>query len=326
MTRLEPKLVLPPLGMPTACETFEELLEVYRKYLVYVTDTVIESANICQRNYAYYAPQVMRSCLVQGCLEKGLDFRCGGPLYNDGQILSLGMADAADSLYAIKCLIYDEKKYTMAELIEALDDDFVGHDQLYYDFSHCPRFGNDIPEVDSLCAELTAFFNKHLKTKHTFRGGIYTGGCSPFNGIGEASVFCGALPNGKHKNKNCLADSIAATPGCDKKGPTASIKSMLHYDQTDLCSGFVSQLKFDKALFNTPAGKEAFIRLTKTYFANGGQQVSVNVLDKEALLEAQKDPAAYENLIVRVGGYSDYFTKLSPELQQNIIERTSFAL
>ncbi|MGN1082288.1 MAG: glycine radical domain-containing protein [Candidatus Avispirillum sp.] len=119
---------------------------------------------------------------------------------------------------------------------------------------------------------------------------------------------------------------MAATPGRDKCGPTASLKSMMRYDQSEACSGFVAQLRFDKNLFNTDKGKAAFITLAKAYFAGGGQQLSVNVLDRETLLDARKNPAAHGDLIVRVGGYSDYFVNLTPELQQNIIDRTEFSV
>ena len=150
----------------------------------------------------------------------------------------------------------------MAELVSALRDNFDGHDKLYMDFSTCDKFGNDIKEVDELCGSIVNEWAAYLKTKRTFRGGVFTGGCSPFSRASNNAVHTGALPNGKHKNENRFADSIAATPGNDVNGPTASIKSMLAYDQCQMCSGFVSQLKFDRASFDTEGGKEEFISLT----------------------------------------------------------------
>lgn len=313
-------------GNPRKCKTFEEFKELYYKQLDHITDVAVRMANIGQEVYAHYAPNPLRSCVIQGCIEKGADYKNGGPLYNHGQILAEGIADTADSLFAIKKLIYNEKKYTMDELILALEANYKGFETLHKDFSNCPKFGNDIPEVDELCAEIVNHFFLYLKTKKTFRGGIYTGGCSPFNRAADNGAAVAALPNGKIDGDSNFADSIAATPGADTKGPTASIKSMLHYRQTEACSGFVAQMKFDKNLFNSEKGQESFISMAQTYFKNGGQQLSINVLDRKTLLAAQKNPEKYGNLVVRVGGYSDYFSNLSPELQQNIIDRTEFSI
>ena len=120
-----------------------------------------------------------------------------------------------------------------------------------------------------------------------------------------------------------IADSIGATPGCDRLGPTAALCSALKYHHRLATSGFVMQLKFDKKLFAAPEGIENFMRLVKGYFMGGGQQLSINVLDRQELLDAVAHPENHENLIVRVGGYSVYFTRLSPGLQQNVIARTS---
>ena len=177
-----------------------------------------------------------------------------------------------------------------------------------------------------MASEIVDHFFCYLKTRNTFRGGMYTGGCSPFNRASDNGLGTAALPNGKRDVDATYADSIAATPGCDTHGPTASLKSMMHYHQTEACSGFVAQMKFDKSLFATDKGQSAFITMAKTYFAHGGQQLSINVLDRATLLAAKEHPEQYGNLIVRVGGYSDYFCNLTPELQQNIIDRTSFAV
>lgn len=320
----KPEVLSLPMGLAEECVDFDSFLKLYYANAEYITDMVVEASNTCQRNNAFYMPNPLRTCTIQGCLEKGRDFFNGGALYNDGQILLEGIADTADSIYAIKKLVYDEKKYTMAELKEALRDNFEGHEQLWKDFKNCDKFGNDIEEVDTLCAAMVDHVFKYFKTKKTFRGGVFTGGCSTFNRAAANGRATGALPNGRHKNDTNLADSIAATPGNDLNGPTASMKSMMHYVQTEACSGFVSQFKFDKSNFNTEKGVESFISLLKTYFENGGQQVSINVLDKETLLKAQQNPDEYRGLIVRVGGYSDYFCNLDAGLQQNIIDRSTF--
>ncbi|MBR6860287.1 MAG: hypothetical protein IKM73_03045, partial [Acidaminococcaceae bacterium] len=221
----------------------------------------------------------------------------------------------------VKKMVFDEKKYSMSELIDALNADFTGFAQLYHDFRNCEKFGNDIDEVDEITAKITNRFFKVLKRHHTYRGGVFTGGCSPYNRVAGYGRRIAALPNGKRKGEPLLADSIAATPGRDTRGPTALINSVLKYHHTDACSGFVFQNKFEKKLFCTEEGKAAWIALAKAYFAGGGQQYTVTVVSPEDLLDAKAHPENHRSLIVRVGGYSDYFVNLDTALQDNIIER-----
>ncbi len=131
-----------------------------------------------------------------------------------------------------------------------------------------------------------------------------------------------ALPNGKKRGSALLADSIGAVPGMDENGPTSLLNSALKYNHYLAKSGFILNLKFNKDMFISENGYKNFISLAKTYFENGGQQLSVSVLSYEELLDAKKHPEKHRNLIVRVGGYSDYFNNLSVELQDNVIKRT----
>ena len=306
-------------GDPLTFTTYER---AFTDQLEYVTYNACSSANVWQHLRGVFEPHPLRSCLIEGCLEKGRDYRNGGPLYNHGQILAEGIADVGDSLYAVKKLVFDEKKYTMSELIDALNADFVGFGQLRHDFQNCEKFGNDIEAADEITARILNRFFTVLKRHNTYRGGVFTGGCSPFNRVADYGRRTAALPNGKRKGEPLLADCIAATPGRDTNGPTALIKSVLRYHQTDACSGFVFQNKFEKKMFCSEEGKAAWIALAKAYFAAGGQQYTVTVVSPEDLLDAKEHPENHRNLIVRVGGYSDYFVNLEAGLQDNVIERT----
>ncbi len=309
-------------GDPTTFDTYERFERAFMDQLEFVTYNSCSSANAWQHMRGVFEPHPLRSCLIEGCLEKGRDYRNGGPLYNHGQILAEGIADAGDSLYAVKKLVYDEKKYTMSQLIDALNANFVGYERLYHDFKSCEKFGNDIEEADRITARALNRFFTVLKRNNTYRGGVFTGGCSTFNRAADYGRRTAALPNGKLKGEPLLADSIGATPGRDVNGPTALIKSVLRYNQTDACSGFVFQNKFEKKMFCNEKGKASFIALAKAYFAAGGQQYTVTVVSPDELLDAKLNPENHRNLIVRVGGYSDYFVNLNEELQDNVIERT----
>ena len=303
-------------------KSFDELMNAYYKQVEYLADNVVDMSNKAQRIYAEYAPNPWHSLVIQGCIEKGLDYKNRGPYYGHGQILTEGLPDTADSLAAIRRYVFDEKKYTMQQLLDALKADFEGYDELYRDFSTYHKFGNDIDDVDEIYKAITHHIYRYALTKETFRGGKFGMGCSTFQRAARYGASVGALPNGKHRDENTLADSIGAVPGCDCKGPTALLNSVLRVDQRLATSGNVLQMKFPKAQFNTERGITSFISLAKTYFRMGGQTLQVNVLSAEELIEAKKNPEKYKGLIVRVGGYSTYFVQLDEGLQDNIIKRT----
>lgn len=303
-------------------KSFDELYGAFKTQLQYGVYAVCMAANTAQHMRGTYGANPLRSCLIEGCLEKGIDYRNGGPLYGHGQVLAEGVADTGDSLWAIKKLVFDEKKYTMDQLMDALEADFEGYEELRRDFASCEKFGCDCEGVDKLTTDVFNYFLTLLKRQHTYRGGIYTGGCSPFSRAANHGRAVGALPNGRKKRDPLFADCLGAVPGCDTKGPTALIKSALGYDQVHACSGDVFQIKFDKKIFNTPKGKASFIALAKAYFTGGGQQLTTTVVSPEDLLDAKVNPDKHRDLIVRVGGYSDYFVNLDPALQDNVIQRT----
>jgi len=310
-------------GDAASFDSFQKLLDAFKRQLEHVTSIICEIANSSQMSYAEYAPSPLRSCLIEGCLEKGMDYKNGGPLYGDGQILSFGMPETADSLAAIKKYVFEEKRYTMKELVSALKADFCGFEEMKAVLTNGPKFGNDDPYVDDIMKDITDHWFAYLKTIYTFRGGRYGGGCSTFVCAPNMGRATGTLPCGHLSQDPSYSDSINAVPGQDRHGPTAAVKSTLVYDHTEVISGFVFQLRFDKKLFATENGMNSFLDLAKAYFKNGGQQMSINVLSHEELLEAQKHPENYRDLVVRVGGYSDYFVNISADLQNNIIARTS---
>ncbi len=312
----------PDTGNPEDFTDFDELMCAYKKQIEYLGDYITDTSNKAQEIFSVEAPNPWKSIMIQGCIEKGLDYKNRGPIYGHGQVLTEGLPDTADSLAAIKHFVYDEKKYTMSELISALRNNFEGADDLYRDFSSYNKFGNDIDDVDSIYAEITDHLYRYFQTKKTFRGGIFGVGCSTFHRAPDYGYHLGALPNGKKKGGKLLADSIGATPGNDVNGPTALLCSVLKGNQYLATSGNVLQMKFSKAQFETATGRNAFTAITKAYFRNGGQTLQINVVCREDLINAQINPDEYKNLIVRVGGFSEYFTLLAEPLQDNIIKRT----
>ncbi len=314
------------LGDPSRYKTFDELMTGFFKEIDYMIKRVADTSNKAQVIYAKYGPNPWRSTLTEGCVESGLDYKNKGPLYGHGQILTEGLPDTVDSLVAIKHYVFDEKKYDMKTLVKALMKNYEGYEKLYKDFSSYHKFGNDIDEVDEIYKEVTHHIYNYALTLETFRGGKFGIGCSTFQRAAEYGEHTGALPNGKKKEDTTFADSIGAVPGCDTHGPTALLNSVLKVDQTLAKSGNVLQMKFSKSQFNTKEGKEGFKALAKTYFRMGGQTLQINVVSREELLDAKVHPEKHQNLVVRVGGFSEYFVRLSPGLQDNIIKRTENGL
>jgi len=310
--------------------SYEELFAAYQKQVEYVTEVCIGVANRFQEHVAASAPNPLRSMLIEGCMEKGLDYKAGGPLYNHGQILTEALADTTDSLAAIKHFVFETGAYTMEQVVEALEHNYEGYEDMYLAFRNFKgKFGNDIEWVDRIGGDILSHFFEELLKYHTYRGGedgVYGGGLSTFQRTGRYGNALGASTSGRKAKDVLIADSIGPVPGKDVNGPTAVIKSVLKYDHLLAKSGFVLQIKFDKQLFGTEKGKAGFLALMRTYFQNGGQQLTVNVLDPQELLDAQAHPEKYRNLVVRVGGYCDYFVKLSKDLQANVIARTSHSI
>ncbi|MBR6558920.1 MAG: hypothetical protein IKT70_07910 [Clostridia bacterium] len=304
-------------------ETFEEFYAAVIAQLDYIMKLITDLSNTVQACHGKYFPGPFRSVLIDGCLEKGREYKNGGPLYGNGQILLQAFAETVDSVVAVKKFVYDDKRFTMAELVDALEKNFEGYDEMYHVLKHSSyRFGNDIEYVDKIAGDLMDHVNGHLLTIPTFRGGHFSGGCSPFVGAPDHGATLGALPSGHKKGDELIADSIGATPGYDINGPTALLNSCLAFDHTLPGSGFILNLKFDSNIFNSEIGKAAFITLWKNYFERKGQMITATVVSAEELLDAQKNPDAHRDLIVRVGGYCDYFVNISKELQDNVIART----
>ncbi len=311
-------------GDAASFPTFDAFYEAFLKQLDHFAETVCEMANMHQRLYAVESPNPLRSILIEGCIEKGLDYKNHGPIYGNGQILFEGIADTADSLAIIKKYIYEENRFTMAELIDALDKNYEGYEEMLHTFRMSElKFGNDIPFVDQIAANFVDRLNAKLLTLPTFRGGHFSGGCSPFNEAAEYGMATGSLPNGKKRGESLFADSIGATPGFDTNGPTALINSCLNFDHTLPGSGFILNTKFDKDVFLSEEGEQTFLALWSSYFERGGQMMTVTVVSDDELRDAQLHPENHRNLIVRVGGYSDVFVNLDKELQENVIARTS---
>jgi len=324
--RLTGQQLGPDTGDPREFKTFDQVMAAYKKQVEYFTRLLTDVANRSQKIYAEHAPDPFRSLLVSDCMEKCRDFKDGGPRYNHGQILTEGIANTADSLAAIKRLVFEEKRISMARLVEALDKDFEGHEDVKNILdANVHRYGNDDDYVDSIAVEIVGHFLSELMKYRTYRGGIYGGGCSTFVRAPEFGMYTGATPDGRYA-RTPVADSVGPCQGKDRKGPTAVLNSVAKVDHTLAQSGYVLNLKFNKSLLQSYEAKQALRDLIRTFFMKGGQQIQINVLSADELIAAKREPEKYRNLVVRVGGFSAYFVDLNSALQDDIIARTAHGL
>ncbi|MFQ6041292.1 MAG: pyruvate formate lyase family protein [Candidatus Poribacteria bacterium] len=299
--------------------SFDDVMKAYKKQVEYATMRVCNAANVVQQAHAETSPNLFRSLFVDDCIDKGMDFKAGGPRYNHGQILTQGIANTADSLAAIKKLVFEEKAVSMAELMTALQNNFPDEEFRQRLINDAPKYGNDDDYVDSIAQEIVEHFYTELNKHHTWRGGVYGGGSIVFTRAVSFGRHVGATPDGR-RAYTILADSVGPTRGLDREGPTAMLKSVAKTPQILAQSTYLLNVKFTPSVLRD--NKEKVMALLKTYFKEGGQQIQVNVVDREMLLKAKADPDNYRNLVVRVSGFSGYFTQLSHDLQEDIIART----
>jgi pyruvate-formate lyase len=211
---------------------------------------------------------------------------------------------------------------TMKELVEAVDTNYEGKEDLRQLFiNKVPKYGNDIPEVDLIVKRVADIFLDSLEGYETYRGGPFVGSFIPVASYVAMGMATGATPDGR-KKKERLADGISPANGTDLKGPTAVFKSVCTIDHRRIPNGVIFNQKLDPIVLSTPDGMKKFAELVSSYIRLGGCHVQFNVVSADVLKEAQNDPEKYRGLVVRVAGYSAFFSELHHDVQNSIIERT----
>ena len=312
-------------GDPTTFETFDDVFNAYKQQVKVAVDNILTQCNVGQEIKSKQGVKLFRSLLIDDCISRGLDCEGGGARYGNGQILTNGMVVVADSLTAIRTLVFEEESVSMSELLQALQDNWQGHESLRQRILHrVPRYGNDDDRVDSLAREISEHIWHLFKQKSTYRGGHYTGLVVYFTRQLYFGRQTAATPDGRFSG-DVLEDSMGPWPGRDIHGPTAMFRSASKIAQELAAGGVIMNLKLPPSCLEGDEAIEKSIDLIRSYFDMGGQQVQVTVADADDLRAATEEPEKWRNLIVRVGGYSDYFVTLDPKLQESIIQRTEYA-
>lgn len=309
------------LGDAGDFKTYEELFDAFRQQMKYFVDMKVEGSNVIERIYANYMPAPFLSIITNDCIATGKDYNAGGARYNTKYIQGVGIGTITDSLAAIKYNVYDEKKFTMEELMTAINDNFEGHARiLNLVRNKSPKYGNDEEYADSIMQSVFEMYRSEVTGRKNMNGGFYRINMLPTTCHVYFGEVMTASPNGRLAHKP-VSEGISPEKGADVNGPTAVIKSSAKMDHLQTGGTLLNQ-KFTPSVVAGEEGLDQMANLVRTYFNMDGHHIQFNVIDKETLINAQKHPEEYKDLIVRVAGYSDHFRNLSKELQDEIINRT----
>ncbi len=315
-------------GDPKTFDTYEKLYEAFLKQEDFVAEALhndyairwkVDREHNFQSGlgsaYLYKYTIPIGKCPTRG--------GCKYPNAFTGWVGDRGTTDVADCLAAVKYLVYDEKKITLEELITAMRANWEGYEDIHQMCLKAPKYGNDDEYVDSIFKKLI-FDTQEILEK---RPDPFTGE-KPILFKGAASghilhgMHVGALPNGRSRGESVNDAGTSAMPGMDVNGPTALINSSTCDNISWETFGNTHNMKFASNLFDNPEKLKLILAMVKVFFERGGWHIQFNITDSKELRAAQKDPAKWKNLMVRVGGYSAYFVDLPTSLQNEIIKRT----
>lgn len=318
----------PATGDPRNFKSYEELFEAFKQQLIHALDITVYVHNSSYALHAENVPVPFLSSLMDDCIAKGMDITEGGARYNTLICwFPREIIDTANSLIAVKKLVFDEQKITMNQLLSSLAANFEGYEEVRKMLLEAPKYGNDddyadafVNDIYKLCKEITVTGN--YKNQMGEKLAVAFLGITAHHFFGKT---IGALPSGRKAYLPCTDGSLSATSGTDVKGPTALIKSAAKINFMPGLSTILN-IKTSPQLVKGHEGLMKFVSLIKTYFDLCGYHVQFNVLDKDTLLKARKSPMEYRELIVRVAGFSMFWIELAPSVQDEIINRTEHVM
>ncbi|MBQ8813115.1 MAG: pyruvate formate-lyase [Lachnospiraceae bacterium] len=300
------------------CNSFEELLNFVEKGINEECDKVIAVAYSRKWEMSPYL-----SVYIRGCIESGKDVAERGAVYNNFGFHGTGIATAADSLAAIKEVIYDKGIYTKEELLEALSLNFEGYNELRNRLLSCPKMGNNIPGVDGIADRLMDAFSNALKEKEDIYGRRFRPGTGSAMYYISSAEKVPATADGR-KAGEPFGSSFSPSLECRLNGPLSCIKSFTKHDMTEIINGGPLTMEIHSSTFRNDEGIKKVAQLVKAFIDLGGHQLQLNSINRDTLLDALDHPERHKNLIVRVWGWSGYFVELERKYQEHIIKRTEF--
>jgi pyruvate formate-lyase/glycerol dehydratase family glycyl radical enzyme len=316
----------PHTGDPSQFETFEELYQAYTAQMDYMLTRTITY----MREHEAMWPQVNPSPLIAGtiddCLARGQDIGEGGAHYNATGCVGAALANACDSLVALKQAVFDEGRYSMDQILDAIDSDYEGQEPMrQYLLHRGPKWGNGEPEADQMARRIADYYCDKIHTFGNGRGGPCQAALFSLTAQWTFGKATGALPDGRHA-REALSPGVGAMSGRDRNGVTALLHSVSGLDFTKTPNGAVLDVTLHPTAVRGADGLDAFVGLIKTFFAEGGYAIQFNVFDVEDLRDAQRHPERYASLQIRVTGWSVHFNSLSRYEQDQFILRQTHTM
>jgi formate C-acetyltransferase len=301
--------------------TFEELFEAFERQVNYFVDIKVRGNNLIERLYARYMPCPFLSLLIDDCIATGQDYHDGGARYNTTYIQGVGVGTLTDALTAFKYHVYDQRTFTIQQMLEILDADFQREEHIrQLLLNRTPKYGNDDAYADEVMVRIFEMYFNAVDGRRNTKGGEYHINLLPTTVHIYFGSVTGATADGR-KAYTPLSEGVSPVQGADRNGPTAVLRSVAKMDHARTGGTLLNQ-KFTPQILASEEGLDKLVQLIRTYFRLDGHHIQFNVVDAATLRAAQEHPEQYRSLIVRVAGYSDYFCDLSKTLQDEVIART----
>lgn len=315
------KQIGPITGDPVDFQSFEELFSAFQAQIKHFVDIKIAGNNVIDRLYAQHLPVPFLSLLIDDCIDRRMDYHTGGARYNTSYIQGVGIGSVTDSLSSINHNVYEKRRLTIKQLLEALDSNFAQAERLRkLCLEETPKYGNDDDRADRLMRLTFQSYCDAVDGRPNARGGAHRINMLPTTCHIYFGEVVGATPDGRLAGEP-LSEGISPVQGADRHGPTAVMKSASKMDHLRTGGTLLNQ-KFTPRLLRDAGGVEKLAQLIRGYFRLDGHHVQFNLVTAETLRDAKEHPEKHRDLIVRVAGYSDYFINLNEGLQNDIISRT----
>lgn len=302
--------------------SMSDFMTIFEKQLAFGVDEYVFNFNAKNDsiNQKFFAEPFL-SCFCRDCIGRGLDINCGGSIYPSVHGAALmGIGTVCDSLAAIEKLVFADRTTTLSELRDAMNANFEGYGELRQKLLEAPKYGNNDPFVDKYAVWFIDYLGSLFEKKKTRDGGgIYIAAAANVSNI-HAGRIINATPDGRLRGEP-LSDAASPTYGRDTRGATSTVNSVSKPDYTKVACGSVVNQKFSPSMF-TPEKRKKLMALIKTYFKKGGQELQINATLRETLIDAIEHPEKYQNLVVRVSGFSAFYVTLEKDVQLDILNRT----
>lgn len=315
----------PDYGGLDTYASYEDLEHAFAQMIDYYMIQMMKAEEVVEAAHQKYLPTAFLSCVINDCMDKGIDVTAGGAHYNFSGIQMIQVANLADSLAVLKDLVYTKHMITQKEMLAALQANFEGYDMIHTMVENkVPKYGNDVAWVDNLGAQWCRYFRAQLRHYQNPRGGLYHTGMYTVSAHVPMGENVGASPDGR-KAREPLADGgLSAVYGRDLQGPTALLKSVSRMDNNLTTNGGLLNMKFLPSFFASVEGRANFERFLRVFVDLEIPHIQFNVVNREDLLDAKAHPERHRSLTIRVAGYTAYFVELAGKLQDEIIARTSY--